>query len=115
MADAEGSAITWVSAASPRLRAAFGVFVKDASCQAYKEKAEGELLKHEQAQRIGQLADRRKEQADELKALTKAIDVQGVEEAFQQLQVERQETIDELKRVRAEYDQMKWKGRWVTK
>ena len=46
----------WVVAASPRIRAAFASLTTDAACVAYRSKAASELAKHEQAQRIEQLA-----------------------------------------------------------
>ena len=54
-----------VGAGSPRVRAAFHALVHNPACTAYRDKAKGELQKHEAMQRIEELARRRAEQAAE--------------------------------------------------
>jgi hypothetical protein len=115
----------WVGAGSPRLRVAFGALVTDPAYIAYREKAMGELRKHEQSQRMEQLALRRTELARELKAKAKLLDVLGgvqgehavegaaARVALAELTAEQQTTAEELRHVRSEYDREKWKGRWA--
>ena len=107
-----GEVGVWITAGSPRLLAGFRHLVSDSSCLAYKHHAELELAKHEQTSRIQQLAQRRNEQALEMRALA-LLDSGG--EAMDRLELERQDTVKELLAVRSEYDAMKWKGRWKTR
>lgn len=113
----------WVTT-SPRVRAALTALVADEACQRYRRKAEDELAKHEQQQRIAQLAERRREQSAETDALARLIGALDLEEdelarasfltAQHDLMInERQRTVTELRRVRREYDALKWKGRWT--
>ena len=123
----------WVAPAAPRLRCAFASMVNaDPSCQAYKVAAETELAKHEQAMRMEQLAARRVEIAAETTAVARVLEgcPALVEESsngpspspspemaigwLRELAAEGRAGAAELRRVRAEYDAMKWKGRWAT-
>ena len=126
-----------ISAASPRLRAAFGWLTSDAACIVYKQKAAAELAKHEALQRIEQLAARRAEQTSAAQAMgvraaagtcmATLVPGDGAArstdgpaacraadgELWRELDEEHGQTTRELRRVRAEYDEMKWKGRWT--
>ena len=112
----------WVAPASARLRAAFGSLVSDGRWQSYRERALAELAKLELLQRAEQLAGRRAEQAAEGEALARlmASGAAGADagasallaEGARLLGEERARTAAELRRVREEYDALRWRGRW---
>ena len=106
---------------------------RNAECISFKAQAQSELSKLELAQREGELAARRAEQALEVRAIAymrRARSGVGVEErvheelgcgregeierrTWRMLEEERLATATELRAVRQEYDQSKWKGRWL--
>lgn len=102
------------------MRAAFAAFTADDACIRYRRKAAGELAKHEQVQRIEQLAARRAEQTNEVASQARIVGAFGadsevgeaVSAALQEVQQEQARTLAELRYVREEYDRAKWKGRW---
>ncbi len=112
----------WVGAASPRLKAALGALVGHPLHRAHREKAAAELEKHEQAERIEQLAARRSELAAEIaawSALARTSLLEGdealrkeVKEAVMLSAREQRSVAAEVRTVREQYDTMRWKRRW---
>jgi len=120
-AGAEDDRDIGIAAASPRLRAAFGTLTADARCKAYRDKLSGELAKLEQQQRMAQLSERRLELAAERRGTASALAATPAEDGALRAallkaaaagEAEREEITAELKRVRDEFDALKWKGRW---
>ena len=120
-AGAEDDRDIGIAAASPRLRAAFGTLTADARCKATGEKLSGELAKLEQQQRMAQLSERRLELAAERRGTASALAATPAEDGALRAallkaaaagEAEREEITAELKRVRDEFDALKWKGRW---
>ena len=121
-AGAEDDRDIGIAAASPRLRAPRSArSPADARCKAYRDKLSGELAKLEQQQRMAQLSERRLELAAERRGTASALAATPAEDgalsaallkAAAAGEAEREEITAELKRVRDEFDALKWKGRW---
>jgi len=111
----------WLSAASPLIRRAFAHLASPELAPSHELALEKEILKLELQNRDGQLSRRLAEQSARIRAsaellkVGRRLGIEGEEKLGQIVSESSVETVDamsELRRVRKDYDELKWKNKW---